>query len=120
MARASLSKVAIVTRREEQAEEAARQIRRRTQAQVTIVTADVAGAETNSAKLADVILVVWSTISHAVYRAFDSVREKISYVQGTGAESIVAALEKAVEGTSRSRIRTSAGAAEVVSGNRPA
>jgi hypothetical protein len=98
LARASLSKVAIVTRREKPAEEAARQIRRRTRAHVIVVTDDAAGAATNSAKLADIILIVWSTISHAVYRAFDGVREKLAYVQGTGAESIVAALEKALEG----------------------
>ncbi|WP_437310802.1 hypothetical protein [Sorangium sp. So ce388] len=98
LARASLSKVAIVTRRERQADEAARQIRRRTRAQVIVVTDDAAGSATSSARLADVILIVWSTISHAVYRAFDGVREKLAYVQGTGAESIVAALEKAVEG----------------------
>jgi hypothetical protein len=41
------------------------------------------------------VLIVWSAITHAVFRAFDGVdRERIEYVQGTGAASIVLALER--------------------------
>jgi hypothetical protein len=91
---ANLRKVAIVSLREEAAHTAANLIRQRTDADVIVVTETHAGTDTNSAKLADVILFVWSSSTHAVYRAFDNVREKLEYVQGTGAMSIVLALER--------------------------
>jgi hypothetical protein len=91
---ANLRKVAIVSLREEAAHTAADLIRQRTDADVIVVTETHAGTDTNSAKLADVILFVWSSSTHAVYRAFDNVREKLEYVQGTGAMSIVLALER--------------------------
>jgi hypothetical protein len=94
IAEANLRKVAIVSLREEAAYAAAELIRQRTVADVVVVTETHAGAATDSAKLADVILFVWSSSTHAVYRAFDSVREKLAYVQGTGATSIVLALER--------------------------
>ena len=94
IAEANLRKVAIVSLREEAAHIAADLIRQRTEAEVIVVTETHAGTDTNSAKLADVILFVWSSSTHAVYRAFDSVREKLAYVQGTGATSIVLALER--------------------------
>lgn len=89
-----LNKVAIVSLREKAAEAAAEIIRERTNAQVVVVTDTSAGGETDSAKTADIILFVWSSATHAVYRAFDGVRDKIAYVQGTGASSIVIALER--------------------------
>ena len=94
IAEANLRKVAIVSLREEAAHTAADIIRQRTDADVIVVTETHAGSDTNSAKLADVILFVWSSSTHAVYRAFDSVREKLEYVQGTGAMSIVLTLER--------------------------
>ena len=93
---ARLSKVAIVSTREKQAKEAAEQIRSRTGANVVIVTETDAGTMAKNARTADVILVVWLAISHAVFRAFDGVRDRVVYVQGTGAESIVLALERQV------------------------
>lgn len=96
LATAGLRKVAIVSRRKLQAEEAAQQIRLRARADVVVVADDVAGAATRNAATADAVLLVWSTISHAVYRAFDGVRDKLVYVPGTGAESILLALERAL------------------------
>jgi hypothetical protein len=40
---------------------------------------------------------VWAATKHAVYRAFDDVRDRIEYVQGTGASSIVLALERWIQ-----------------------
>jgi hypothetical protein len=94
IAEANLRKVAIVSLREEAAHTAADLIRQRTDADIIVVTETHAGNDTNSAKLADVILFVWSSSTHAVYRAFDTVREKLEYVQGTGAMSIVLTLER--------------------------
>jgi hypothetical protein len=89
-----LKKVAIVSLREEAARGAAEIIRQRTGAQVLVVTETHAGTDTNSAKNADVVLFVWASTTHAVYRAFDGVREKLVYVPGKGAASIVLTLER--------------------------
>jgi hypothetical protein len=94
LAEAELKKVAIVSLREETAVAAAALIRQRSNAQVLVVSETHAGAQTASAKTADVILFVWASSTHTVYRAFDGVREKLSYVQGKGAASIVLALER--------------------------
>jgi hypothetical protein len=91
---ANLRKIAIVSLREEAANIAAKLIRERTKAEVLVVTETVAGASTSNATTADVILFVWASSTHAVYRAFDGVREKVAYVQGTGAPGIVLALER--------------------------
>ena len=92
--RAGLLKVAIVSLHEKAACLAAKMIQERTKAQVVLVTEKDAGPQTNSAKSADVILFVWSASKHAVYRAFDGLRDKIVYVQGVGASSILLALER--------------------------
>ncbi|MCY1079127.1 hypothetical protein [Archangium lansingense] len=97
LAVAGLKKVAIVSRQERQAKEAAAQIQARFSGKVVVVTDKAAGAATRDAASADVILLVWSTISHAVYRAFDSVRDRLAYVPGSGSESIVLALERFLE-----------------------
>src|ERR1051326_15062 len=89
-----LKKVAIVSLREEPARIAAEIIRQRTGAQVAVVTETHAGAATGNAKTADVVLFVWASTTHAVYRAFDNVREKLAYVEGKGAVSIVLSLER--------------------------
>ena len=92
---AQLRKVAIVSMREEQAKQAADMIRERSDAEVVIVSKKSAGAQTDNASTADVVLFVWKATSHAVFRAFDKMeKEKLSYVQGTGAGSIVLALER--------------------------
>src|SRR5262249_16952565 len=91
---ADLKKVAIVSLREEAARTAADLIEQRTKARVLVITETHAGIQTENAKTADVILFVWASSTHAVYRAFDSVREKLHYVQGKGATSIVLALER--------------------------
>ena len=80
--------------RERAAQVAAAEIRHRTAADVIIVADHVAGAATETAANADVVLVVWSASKHAVFRAFDRVRDRLEYVQGTGATSIVLALER--------------------------
>lgn len=87
-------KVAIVSLHERPAREAAVQIEMRTGASVIVVTDHAAGEGTASAATADVILFVWGATKHAVYRAFDKVRDRLEYVQGTGSASIVRALER--------------------------
>jgi hypothetical protein len=91
---ASLRKIAIVSLHQKAAEAAAGLIRERTGADVFVVSELVAGRDTKNAHTADVVLLVWAATKHAVYRAFDDVRDKITYVQGTGASSIVLALER--------------------------
>jgi len=92
--RCSFTKIAIVSLHERAAREAAAQIEARTRANVIVVTDHAAGEGTASAATADVILFVWGATKHAVYRAFDKVRDRLEYVQGTGSASIVRALER--------------------------
>ena len=95
LAAAALQHVAIVCLREEQAKQAASEIQKRTGAKVTVVTSTAAGAETQLACTAEVVLFVWLASTHAVFRAFDGFdRRKLSYVQGTGSTSIVKSLER--------------------------
>jgi hypothetical protein len=90
------TKIAIVSLHERSAREAAAQIGKRTEAYIIVVTDHAAGEGTASAASADVILYVWGATKHAVYRAFDKVRHRLEYVQGTGSASIVRALERRV------------------------
>lgn len=90
------TKIAIVSLHERAAREAAAQIGKRTDAHIIVVTDHAAGEGTASAATADVILYVWGATKHAVYRAFDKVRDRLEYVQGTGSASIVRALERRV------------------------
>jgi hypothetical protein len=100
IAEADLQKIAIVSLQERAAVQAAEWIRDRTSAEVLTVVEHTAGAATASARSADVILFVWAANKHAVYRAFDDVRDRLAYVQGTGPSSILLALERwAVEHT---------------------
>lgn len=95
LAAAKLHHVAVVCLREEQAEQAAEIIRKRSGAEVTVVIAKVAGSETTHACQADVVLFVWMASTHAVFRAFDNYeRKRLCYVQGTGSSSIVRSLER--------------------------
>jgi hypothetical protein len=94
LAGAGLRHVAIVSLREASAHEAAVQLQARTGAKVSIVTSLVSGQETRQAMAADLILYVWAATSHATYRAFDGCRDRLEYVQGTGATSIVMAAER--------------------------
>jgi hypothetical protein len=96
LAVAGLRKVAIVSLRQKQAHEASRIIRARCGADVVLVDETDAGPQVRAARNADVILVVWSATTHAVFRGLDQVRERVAYVQGTGAESIVLTLERTV------------------------
>jgi len=92
---ANLKKIAIVCMREKQASEAAKMIQTRTEVKVSIVSTKVAGTETDHACSCDVVLFVWLATTHAVFRGFDDFdRSKLCYVQGTGAASIVRALER--------------------------
>ena len=92
---AHLSHIAIVCLREQQANEAAKAIKERTTARVTVVASPNASSETKLALSADVVLFVWMASTHAVFRAFDSYdRKRFCYVQGTGASSIVRTLER--------------------------
>jgi hypothetical protein len=90
------TKIAIVSLHERAARDAAAQIAKRTDANIVVVTDHAAGEGTASAVTADVILFVWGATKHAVYRAFDKVRDRLEYVQGTGSASIVRALERRV------------------------
>jgi hypothetical protein len=92
---AAFTRIAVVSTREEQALRAAEILRERSGAEVIVVTATAGGYETRSAVTADVIAYVWSASTHAVYRALDKIdRRKIAYVRGTGAGSIVMAVER--------------------------
>jgi len=91
---AALRKIAIVSLHEKAAQAAAALIRERTNAEVLVVSELVAGRDTKSARTADVVLLVWAATKHSVYRAFDDMRDKIAYVQGTGVSSVVLALER--------------------------
>ncbi len=92
---ANLRKVAIVSMRERQSREAAAMISERSGAETVVISDKVAGASTVNALTADVVLFVWAATSHAVFRSFDGMaREKFVYVQGTGAGSILLALER--------------------------
>jgi hypothetical protein len=90
----TLRRVAIVSLHEKSAKAAAEIIKERSGAEVIIVSEHVAGPATQSAQTADVVLLVWAATKHSVYRAFDKVRDKLAYVQGTGPSSIVMALER--------------------------
>lgn len=94
LSQTNLKKIAIVSLNESASKQAAEMIRERTSATVVVVNDLTAGSGTESAKTADVILFVWAATKHAVYRAFDSVRNRIEYVSGRGASSIVLALER--------------------------
>ena len=94
LATSGLRKVAIVSLHERSARAAAGIILDRSGAEVVVVDELVAGPATDSARTADVILLVWAATKHAVYREFDDVRDKVAYVQGTGMSSIVLALER--------------------------
>ena len=91
---AALHKIAIVSLHEKAAQAAAVLLRERTKAEVVVVSELVVGPSTKNARTADVVLLVWAATKHSVYRAFDDVRDKIAYVQGTGSSSIVMALER--------------------------
>ena len=90
-------RIAIVSGRTSPARAAAKQIEARSGARVNVVSSSVADDATDRACNADCILLVWSAISHAAFRAFDAVRDKIVYVPGTGASSIIMALERAID-----------------------
>jgi hypothetical protein len=95
LAAAGLQHVAIVCLREQQAKQAADDIRKRTGAKVTVVSAAVAGAETAVACTSNVVLFVWMASTHALFRAFDAFdKKRFCYVQGTGSSSIVRSLER--------------------------
>ena len=89
----SFKKIAIVSLQENSARSASLEIKERTGADVIIINKNAAGDLTESAKSADVILYVWASAKHSIYRAFDNNRELLQYVQGTGSASILRALE---------------------------
>lgn len=90
----SFSTIAIVSLQERAARQAAEELRSRTKANVVIIASTSADDLTKAAERADLILFVWASSTHAVYRAFDHVRDKLQYVQGTGPASIVLAAER--------------------------
>jgi hypothetical protein len=94
LAATGLKTIAIVSLREASANSAARELAARTRARVFVVTSLVANDETRQATTADLILYVWAASTHAAYRAFDKWRDKVEYVQGTGAASILIAAER--------------------------
>jgi hypothetical protein len=94
LAKAGLKRIAIVSLHEKAARNAADIIRSRTEAEVVIDAEIAPGGDTERARTADVILLVWAATKHSVYRHFDDVRDRLAYVQGTGATSIVMALER--------------------------
>ncbi len=93
LAELHLRKIAIVSLQEGAARRAAEELRSRTGADVVIVTSTAADDLTRAALSADLILFVWASCTHAVFRVFDHARDKMQYVQGTGPASIVLAAE---------------------------
>jgi hypothetical protein len=91
---AGLRRIAIVSLHRRAADEACAMIAERTGAEVFVVDEKVPGVATRAAQSADVVLFVWAATKHAVFRAFDVMRNRVAYVQGTGAGSIVLALER--------------------------
>ncbi len=91
---AGLRRVAIVSLHRRAADEARAVLAERTGAEVFVVDEKVPGGATRAAQSADVVLFVWAATKHAVFRAFDAMRDRVAYVQGTGAGSIVLALER--------------------------
>lgn len=89
-----LKRIAIVSLQERAARKAAEELKIRTGAEILVVTSLAADDLARSAVSADLILFVWASCTHAVYRAFDHVRGKLQYVQGTGPSSIVLAAER--------------------------
>jgi hypothetical protein len=89
----SLSRIAIVSLHERSANVAAEIIRNRSGCEVLVVNSHENDHRTKAATEKELILFVWSATKHSVYRAFDAVREKLCYVQGSGAASIVRSLE---------------------------
>lgn len=87
-------RIAIVSLQIEAAQNAADSIRQRTSSEVIVVSETHNNPSVQNAKNSDVILFVWASNTHAVYRAFDNSREKLVYVQGKGASSIVISLER--------------------------
>jgi hypothetical protein len=94
LASVGLKTIAIVSLREASANSAAKELEDRTGATVFVVASLVADDQTRQATGADLILYVWAASTHAAYRAFDKWRDKLEYVQGTGASSIVMAAER--------------------------
>ncbi len=93
LAQCGLKKIAVVTLQERAGRQAAEELRARTGAEVVLVTSMAAGSLTRTAESADLILLVWAACKHAVFRAFDRVRDRLAYVQGTGPSSIILAAE---------------------------
>ena len=87
-------RIAIVSLQVEAAQTAADVIRQRTPADVIVVSETHNNSSVENAKNSDVIMFVWASNTHAVYRAFDNSREKLVYVQGKGASSIVISLKR--------------------------
>ena len=92
----NFKKIAIVSLQENSAKSASLEIKERTGADVIIINKNAAGDLTESAKTADVILYVWASAKHSIYRAFDNNRDLLQYVQGTGSASIIRTLENYV------------------------
>jgi hypothetical protein len=99
IAGARLKKIALFWREEPAARTAAQRLAERAPgAEIVIVAEQHPRAQTSSALNADVLLIVWRNISHAVFRALDGIsRRKLAYVAGEGASSIERALEKWVQ-----------------------
>jgi hypothetical protein len=89
-----INRIAIVSLQVEAAQTAADLIRKKTSANVIVVSETYNNSSVENAKNSDVILFVWASNTHAVYRAFDNAREKLVYVQGKGASSIIISLER--------------------------
>jgi len=89
-----INRIAIVSLQVQAAQNAAKLIRERTSANIIVVNETHNNSAVENARNSDVILFIWASNTHAVYRAFDNVREKLVYVQGKGASSIVISLER--------------------------
>lgn len=89
----NFKKIAIVSLQENSAKIAASEIKERTNADILLINKNAANEFTESAKTADVVLYVWASAKHSIYRAFDNNRDILQYVKGTGSTSIVRALE---------------------------
>jgi hypothetical protein len=90
----SAQRIAIVTLQERAAEVARELLRKRSEAEFVLVCEHVPGPATAAARSADVILFAWAANKHAVYNAFQDARDRLVYVPGKGASSIIRTLEQ--------------------------
>ncbi len=92
---AQLTRIAIVWRRQDLANNAVRRIAKRTNAEVFVVYEEHPRGQTTHALGADVILFVWGNVSHAVFHELENVpRARFAYVPVPTVANVERTLER--------------------------